>query len=423
MALIKCNECGKEISENAISCPNCGAKNRNNKETASTGLKVICFLIPLIGIIIFAVNISTRPKYAKQCLIASLLPTIIVGIVIIIFVSGAFITGASKTINDKMVFANEDIEKTRKSLIDDSSISIYKGNKAYQKDGSTYSGNESRIVAVKNDGSVIAIGNADNGICNVSDWKNIKSVSTSSTHTVGLKEDGTVLATGLNTKGQCNVSKWKNIIKIISIRDNTIGLKEDGTIIITGNDKRKYEKVVNNWKNVIDIEVHDDDILGITAEGNVLSAFDIADSSKDYHTDELQSKLSSFNNICKLCYDRDSQILGIKKDKTVITTDSAETSRNIIYIRDNAVHNTYCITNKGAVGYTNNYTTKDMEDIKDWKNLLYVNLYYTDFETEKYYYMGITKDGKILDNGNNQIVNFDSLTDLKIVEDNKYKLY
>ena len=64
-----------------------------------------------------------------------------------------------------------------------------------------------------------------------------------------------------------------------------------------------------------------------------------------------------------------------------------------------------------------------MEDIKDWKNLLYVNLYYTDFETEKYYYMGITKDGKILDNGNNQIVNFDSLTDLKIVEDNKYKLY
>jgi len=91
MALIECKECGKEISENAVSCPNCGAKNRNNNETASIGLKIICFLIPLIGIIIFAVNISIRPRYAKGCLIASLLPTII----IIIFVASFYITSDS----------------------------------------------------------------------------------------------------------------------------------------------------------------------------------------------------------------------------------------------------------------------------------------------------------------------------------------
>ncbi len=85
MALIKCKECGKEISNTAISCPNCGAKNKNNNETASGRLKAICFLIPLIGIIIFAINISTKPKYAKECLIASLLPTIIL-IVIVVFI-------------------------------------------------------------------------------------------------------------------------------------------------------------------------------------------------------------------------------------------------------------------------------------------------------------------------------------------------
>lgn len=83
MALIKCSECGKDISDKAVSCPNCGAKNKNNSEGASTGLKVICFLIPLIGIIIFAINISTRPKYAKGCLIASILPTIIFVVVIL----------------------------------------------------------------------------------------------------------------------------------------------------------------------------------------------------------------------------------------------------------------------------------------------------------------------------------------------------
>src|ERR1043166_1905210 len=35
MALIKCPECGKEISDQAAACPNCGAPNRSQK-TAST---------------------------------------------------------------------------------------------------------------------------------------------------------------------------------------------------------------------------------------------------------------------------------------------------------------------------------------------------------------------------------------------------
>lgn len=34
MALIKCPECGKEVSENASKCPNCGCKLKNNRRTA-----------------------------------------------------------------------------------------------------------------------------------------------------------------------------------------------------------------------------------------------------------------------------------------------------------------------------------------------------------------------------------------------------
>lgn len=79
MALIKCNECGKEISDTAVNCPNCGAKNKNNTDVASLGIMLICFLFPIIGIIIFAVNISSKPKYAKGCLLASLFPLIIIG--------------------------------------------------------------------------------------------------------------------------------------------------------------------------------------------------------------------------------------------------------------------------------------------------------------------------------------------------------
>lgn len=99
MSLIKCKECGKEISDNASNCPNCGAKNKNNNKEASKGLKIICFLIPIIGIIIFAINISTKPKYAKGCLIASMIPTLVlIAIIIVITTRPILLSNLEKTL-------------------------------------------------------------------------------------------------------------------------------------------------------------------------------------------------------------------------------------------------------------------------------------------------------------------------------------
>ncbi len=86
MALIKCNECGKEISDTAETCPSCGKKNNMNQE-ATMGVKIICFLIPIVGFIIFAINISTKPKYAKQCLTWSILSIIIIFLLVVTFIA------------------------------------------------------------------------------------------------------------------------------------------------------------------------------------------------------------------------------------------------------------------------------------------------------------------------------------------------
>ncbi|MFR7545720.1 MAG: hypothetical protein ACLUWN_07275 [Clostridia bacterium] len=48
---------------------------------SSLGLRVICFLIPLVGLIIYAVNIVQNPKIAKECGKVSLIGFII-GLVI-----------------------------------------------------------------------------------------------------------------------------------------------------------------------------------------------------------------------------------------------------------------------------------------------------------------------------------------------------
>ena len=71
-------------------------------------------------------------------------------------------------------------------------------------------------VGLKSDGTVVAtkykgVSEYSFGQCNVSKWTDIVSVSAGPFHTVGLKKDGTVVAVGENDDGKCEVSDWKNI--------------------------------------------------------------------------------------------------------------------------------------------------------------------------------------------------------------------
>lgn len=67
-------------------------------------------------------------------------------------------------------------------------------------------------IALKLDGTVIAVGDNKSGQCNVTSWHDIVSVAvgnvhmasnTGNAHTVGLRSDGTVVAVGWNNMGQC----------------------------------------------------------------------------------------------------------------------------------------------------------------------------------------------------------------------------
>ena len=67
MALIKCKECSREISDKASLCPNCGipVANIDLGDNTYTGIKVISFCFPLIGLIIYALNIGKNNELAK----------------------------------------------------------------------------------------------------------------------------------------------------------------------------------------------------------------------------------------------------------------------------------------------------------------------------------------------------------------------
>ena len=70
-------------------------------------------------------------------------------------------------------------------------------------------------MGLKKDGTVVAVGANSNAQCDVSDWNDIISVSTGSSHTVGLKKDGTVVVVGDNDYGECEVGFFRNPISAI----------------------------------------------------------------------------------------------------------------------------------------------------------------------------------------------------------------
>lgn len=65
-----CKNCGKEINDNAVACPECGAATDNFKavnDARSGGFAFLCFLFPLIGLILYLVWHGEYPLKAKSC--------------------------------------------------------------------------------------------------------------------------------------------------------------------------------------------------------------------------------------------------------------------------------------------------------------------------------------------------------------------
>ena len=63
-----CSKCGEELLEEAVICPHCGCRVGNfslKDDPPSTGLNVLAFLLPLVGLILFIVYSDKEPAKAK----------------------------------------------------------------------------------------------------------------------------------------------------------------------------------------------------------------------------------------------------------------------------------------------------------------------------------------------------------------------
>lgn len=94
------------------------------------------------------------------------------------------------------------------------------------------------------------------------DLENITAIAAGESHIACLREDGTVVAIGDNTYGQCEVDQRTDIVDICANRVRTLGLRSDGTLVAAGPDLSKIEDDeekrtlhrwnpdVSAWKNI-----------------------------------------------------------------------------------------------------------------------------------------------------------------------------
>ena len=191
-------------------------------------------------------------------------------------------------------------------------LSAYKGRIAV---------GDNLTVGVKDDGTVVAVGNNKYGQCDVQDWTDIVAVAAGDYHTVGLRKDGTVVAVGYNHYGQCSVHGWTDIVAVYAGGHQTYGVKADGTVVAAG-DNGQGQCNVQKWKNIVDIGVGSMESIGLRSDGYVDAV-----GYKKYG-------VNNWKSIYGKVVDVDSNstgVIGLAEDGTVISGELGEIRERRIF--------------------------------------------------------------------------------------------
>jgi beta-lactamase inhibitory protein II len=158
------------------------------------------------------------------------------------------------------------------------------------KDVKSISASTTFVVGLKNDGTAVSIGGTTLG-ANVSDFKDITAITTKDNYTIGIKTDGTVVATkciinddepdyikleklnSYNKYGELDFEDWTDIKEIASGGSHTVGLKSDGTVVAVGNNN-SGQCDVGDWTDIVDIEACSGFTLGLKADGTIVATRD-----------------------------------------------------------------------------------------------------------------------------------------------------
>lgn len=128
-------------------------------------------------------------------------------------------------------------------------------------------------VALRKNGTAVAVGENEAGQCKVHSWSQLRAVSAGFSHTLGLQTGCTVVATGENKDGQCDVWEWKDVVQISAGYNHSVARRRDKTVVATGSDQYGQCQV-SDWTNITAVSAGSRHTVGLKADGTVVAVGD-----------------------------------------------------------------------------------------------------------------------------------------------------
>jgi alpha-tubulin suppressor-like RCC1 family protein len=185
-------------------------------------------------------------------------------------------------------------------------------------DGSGSSAVQSVFLTVYPTGTDLAVrgvGSTDNGMLNVSGWRDVVAIAANGASTLGLRSDGTVLCAGGNYSGECNVSGWNGIIAIAAGYYFSAGVRANGTVAVattwTG-----FASKTSAWRDIVAVAAGANHLIGLKADGTVVAAHMFSDTSP-------QVTVGAWTEIVAVSAGWYHSV-GLKADGTVLAVGSAD---------------------------------------------------------------------------------------------------
>lgn len=156
------------------------------------------------------------------------------------------------------------------------------------------------IVGLRNNGTCISTRVSkycDAHLWEANQWQHVQEIAAGDHHVVGLRSDGTCVATsikwnvGYGYDGQSDVAGWRDVTAIACGYYFTIGLKKDGSIYYAGRGASGAE----GWKNIVMIGAQGDVAFGITATGELKVAGKVRTDTIDHAENIIQ--ITAFGGI------------------------------------------------------------------------------------------------------------------------------
>jgi alpha-tubulin suppressor-like RCC1 family protein len=160
----------------------------------------------------------------------------------------------------------EDLDAAQTTITTDDSYSITANFET--KYTPMVAGGALHTVALRTDGTVVAVGYNEYAECVVGGWTDVIQVLAGTYHTVGLKTDGTVITTGWCVYEQCTVGGWTDIIQVAGSFFHTVGLKSNGTVVAVGEDENG-QCDVGSWTDIVQVAAGAYHTVGLKADGTV----------------------------------------------------------------------------------------------------------------------------------------------------------